>query len=47
MIKVGGYIGARTRHTPPRKHTKEKKIVWVRGVACCGTQTNALLTVAV
>ena len=45
MIKGGGYLGARTRQ-PPTTQTIEKKLMWVRGVVCCSTQTQTLTVVA-
>jgi len=44
MIKGGGYVGARTRQ-PPTVQTHKLKLVWVRGVVCCGTQTHTMTVV--
>jgi hypothetical protein len=45
MIKGGGYLGACTRQ-PPTTQTIKKESVWVRGVVCHSTQTQALTVVA-
>ena len=45
MIKGGGYVDARTSQTTPHRANTKKKLVWVRGVVCLGTQTRTLSVV--